>query len=199
MQNMFIIIGKSSSGKDTILKKLLHSKKKLNIKGYVPYTTRPKRSNEKNGKDYFFIQNSEFDRLIKDGKMLEYREYNINGSIWKYGTVNDSQLKTSQDIILIQNLEAYISLLSSKISENINIVPIYIELNDKERLFRAINRESSQIFPNYQEVCRRFLADSNDFSEKNLEKANITKRFQNNVISTCVHEIEEYILSLKNN
>lgn len=46
------------------------------------------------------------------------------------------------------------------------------------RLARALDRERSQIKPNYDEMCRRFLADSADFSEENLEKAGIKSVFR---------------------
>ena len=57
--------------------------------------------------------------------------------------------------------------------------PIYIEVDDGERLQRALDRERSQDTPQYAEMCRRFLADSADFSEENVARAGIRKRFYN--------------------
>lgn len=195
MKKIFVIMGKSSSGKDTIFRQLLNFKDELNIVPYIPYTTRPIRKGEKNKVDYFFTSNEEFDTLIANGKMLEYREYNTEHGVWKYGTVMDSQLDTDKNILIVLTLEAYISLISSNIIDKENIIPIYVEVEDGKRLSRALAREKKQTIPKYQEMCRRFLADSKDFSEENLKKANITIRFKNNNFETCLTKIKNYILS----
>ena len=69
------------------------------------------------------------------------------------------------------------------------IVPIYIEVEDGLRLSRALERERAQTKPQYAELCRRFLADAEDFSEENLERAGIKRRFQNIDKETCMEEI----------
>ena len=69
------------------------------------------------------------------------------------------------------------------------LIPIYIEVEDGLRLERAIKREKEQKEAKYTELCRRFLADSKDFSEENLKKAGIKKRFQNIDLNTCLNEI----------
>ena len=74
------------------------------------------------------------------------------------------------------------------------MVPIYVEVADDIRLERAIARERKQERPDYQEMCRRFLADSEDFSEENLKRAEIKRRFQNNgVMEACVEEIVQFM------
>ena len=69
------------------------------------------------------------------------------------------------------------------------MVPVYIEVPDGIRLLRAVKREENQKKPNYREVCRRYLADEKDFSEENLERLGITKRYQNPDMEICVEEI----------
>ena len=54
-------------------------------------------------------------------------------------------------------------------------------------------RERQQSEPKYSEMCRRFLADQEDFSEENLENAGIMKRFQNNNMEECIQEIQMYL------
>ena len=67
-------------------------------------------------------------------------------------------------------------------------------MEDGERLKRAIAREETQETPKYEEMCRRFLADSEDFSEENLKRAEIKRRFQNNgVMEACVEEIVQFM------
>ena len=66
---MVILSSPSGAGKTT-LTKLISEKKNFEIS--ISYTTRKPRSNEKNGKDYFFISNEEFKNLIKHNKLLEH-------------------------------------------------------------------------------------------------------------------------------
>src|SRR5699024_1552245 len=73
------------------------------------------------------------------------------------------------------------------------MVPIYIEVEDGLRLSRALERERQQEEPHYAELCRRFLADQEDFSEENLKNAHITHRFQNTDLHTCLDEIKLFI------
>ena len=68
-----------------------------------------------------------------------------------------------------------------------------IELDDGERLMRALDRERRQENPKYEEMCRRFLADSEDFSEEKIKEAGITKRFLNDDLERCIREITAYI------
>ena len=93
--------------------------------------------------------------------------------------------------MLIGTLEAY-----TKIREYFGkeaVVPIYIEVEDGERLQRALNRERAETSPKYDELCRRFLADSEDFSEENLNKAQIDVRFGNRQLEETIEKIKEYI------
>ena len=76
------------------------------------------------------------------------------------------------------------------------ICPVYIEVEDGERLARALKRERKQEEPKYEEMCRRFLADQKDFSEENIRKAGIQRRFVNEDLQECIDEIMRYILSL---
>ena len=74
------------------------------------------------------------------------------------------------------------------------VIPIYIEVDDGNRLERALKRERKPQNRKFEEMCRRFLADAEDFSEENLQKAGITKRFCNdNEREECMQEIADYI------
>ena len=198
MKKIFVFMGKSSSGKDTLFKELLKSATELDIVPYVLYTTRPMRENEENGKDYFFTTDEDFENLISEGKMIEYRAYNTVHGVWKYGTVSDSQFNTDKNIAIILTLEGYNSLISSDVICTENIIPIYIEVEDGERLTRALAREKQQKQPKYKELCRRFIADSEDFSEENLKTSGITVRFENNNLEDCLNKIKDYIASYIN-
>ena len=66
-------------------------------------------------------------------------------------------------------------------------------MEDGLRLSRALERERMQKAPKYAELCRRFLADSDDFSEKNLQRAEIQKRFINADMNECLDELLQEI------
>ena len=66
-------------------------------------------------------------------------------------------------------------------------------MEDGERLQRELNRERAETSPKYDELCRRFLADSEDFSEENLNKAQIDVRFGNRQLEETIEKIKEYI------
>lgn len=190
MGKIFYIMGKSSSGKDTLYKKLKMSFPKL--KTVVPYTTRPIREGECDGVEYFFVDDEKLLNMKEADQVIELRSYNTKCGVWHYFTANDGQIDlTHHDYLLIGTLVSY-EALKDYFGEEM-LVPIYIEVEDGLRLFRALERERSQKVPKYAEMCRRFLADESDFSEENLQKNNITKRFMNNQLEECLHEIEDYI------
>jgi len=190
---IFIITGKSATGKDTIYKMLLETKE-LDLKTCVTYTTRPIRKSETNGVEYFFVDEAELDRLKRENKIIEQRSYNTVHGVWHYFTANDGQIRLDEaDYLMLGTLESFIQI--KKYYGEERVIPIYIEVDDDIRLLRAIAREQKQEKPNFSEVCRRFLADEEDFSEENLRKAGITKRFRNNDLSACLQEI---IKELKN-
>ena len=195
MGKIFYMMGKSSSGKDTIFKEIL-KKKELNLHQIVLYTTRPARANETDGVQYHSVDEKRLSELQDAGKVIELRAYQVVGGVWKYFTVDDEQTDLdTKDYLAIGTLVSYEKLRDYYGAER--IVPIYVEVEDGMRLARALDRERSQIKPNYDEMCRRFLADSADFSEENLEKAGIKKRFQNKELQKCVEKITEFIFQSK--
>lgn len=70
-----------------------------------------------------------------------------------------------------------------------------IELEDGVRLRRALERELDQEHPQYEEMCRRFLADCEDFSEDKIREAGISRRFPNNDLEECLCAIRSYIIN----
>ena len=194
MGKIFCVMGKSATGKDTIYQKLLQ-KNALQLKRIIPYTTRPIREGEEDGREYHFCHEADVERLENSGKIVELRAYDTVYGIWKYFTVNDGNIQLeNENYLLIGTLESYVKIRDYFGAEN--TVPIYIEVEDGERLLRAISREREQDVPKYEEMCRRFLADAKDFSEENLKKASIEKRFVNERLDTTLEEVENYITSM---
>jgi hypothetical protein len=119
----------------------------------------------------------------------------VNGDFtWKYFTVDDGQIRlgSGDKYIVIGTIEAYNKFCAYFGKDA--ILPIYIEVDDGIRLMRAINREQKQEVPQYEEMCRRFLADSKDFSEEKIKEAGINQRFSNDgTIEDCIRDIKEAI------
>lgn len=185
MGSIYCIMGKSSSGKDTIFKLLLE-RNDINLKTIVSYTTRPIRSNEKPGEEYNFVDTDEKKRLIDSGKVIELREYNTIHGPWAYFTVDDGTIDLeNHDYLIIGTVESFVKIRDYYGAGKVK--PIYIEVDDGVRLSRALERERAQENPKYEEMCRRFLADQLDFSQENLDKAGITNIFNNDEDSriTC--------------
>lgn len=191
MGRIFYIMGKSSSGKDTIYRKLLQEEE-FGFCTLVPYTTRPMRSQEKNGVDYFFTDEAGLERIRREGRLIELRSYHTVHGIWNYFTVDDGQLDLAHgNYLLIGTLESYTAM--QRYFGPDALVPVLIDLDDGVRLQRALDREKAQDEPKYAEMCRRFLADADDFSEEKIKEAQIDRRFENNVLQDCLEEIRRYI------
>lgn len=190
MGKIYCLMGKSATGKDTIYKKLLV--KAPELKTITTYTTRPMRSGECDGVEYFFTDEAGLNKLKEEGKVIECRTYDTIFGPWHFFTVDDGQIELKDnDYLIIITPEACIEFLRYFGEEK--IVPLYITLPDGELLARALKRENSQETPHYDEMCRRYLADLKDFSEDNLKKAHIEKRFTNNDADKTVDEILAYI------
>ena len=184
-------MGKSACGKDTIYKRVL-SEKSLSLNTLVPYTTRPARNGEQDGVEYYFLTDRQQQELERQGKIIELRTYHTVHGIWKYFTVNDHQLDLEKNhYLIIGTLESYLKL--QEYFGRDFLVPIYVEVDDGERLQRALNRERIQSQPKYLEICRRFLADDLDFSKENLKRAGITETFSNDNLDSCTRKIISYI------
>ena len=187
MGRIYYLLGKSATGKDTLYKEILKRRPKLRT--VTMYTTRPIREGESDGVEYFFTGREELERQLASGKVIESRTYQTIAGPWTYYTVDDGQFDVADDesCLMIGTLESYEKMCAY--FEAGKMVPVYIEVPDGIRLLRAVKREENQKRPNYREVCRRYLADEKDFSEENLERLGITKRYQNTDMEMCVEEI----------
>ena len=186
MGKIFYIMGKSATGKDTIYQELLNRIPEL--KTVVLYTTRPIRIGEVNGREYHFATLEQKNRLEDAGKVIECRTYQTMMGPWSYFTVDDGQIDLRNcDYLMIGTLVSYEKMCAYFGKES--LAPVYISVDDRERLLRAIERETAQKDPRYDEVCRRYLADEEDFSRKNLDRCEIKKIYNNTELEACISEI----------
>ncbi|MBD5503339.1 MAG: guanylate kinase [Lachnospiraceae bacterium] len=191
MGKIVCLMGRSSSGKDTIYKELL-TQNQVMLQPIVPYTTRPIRAGESDGVEYHFTDEEGFLRLQNQGRVIEERVYHTCLGMWRYFTVADEEIDPkSGSYVVIGTLESYEQM--RRFYGEDKVLPIMIELDDGVRLQRALDREMAQDHPRYEEMCRRFLADAEDFSKEKLNKAGISRTFYNGELSRCLEEILSYL------
>ena len=190
MGKIFYLMGKSASGKDTIYKRLLKE-----CPGLCPtllYTTRPMRDGERQGVEYYFITEGELEGFERRGKVIERMNYLSAVGLWSYATLDDVKMGSGMDDFLsIGTLESY-EKMKRYFGEI--VLPVYIMVETGIRLERALMRERQQRKPNYVEMCRRFLADEEDFSEENLMRLGVCEMFENENLDRCVENIKSLIL-----
>lgn len=94
---LFVVSGPSGVGKGTVINEVLKVITDINLS--ISYTTRPPRKNETNGKEYFFVSEEEFNRMIESGAFLEWAK--VHGNL--YGTPRsyiEEKLKNNEDVLL---------------------------------------------------------------------------------------------------
>lgn len=191
MGQIYCILGKSAAGKDRMYR-CLKEDSSLKLHGITPYTTRPRRNEETDGEEYHFIEEAQLEVFRNEGKLIEVRTYQTVYGPWSYATVDDGEIHPDrQDYLVVGVLDSFLSLRNYFGADR--VIPLYLEVEDGERLFRALLREKTQAEPHYAEMCRRFLADSHDFSEEKLAAADIGKRYQNTDFEECLSELTEVI------
>lgn len=171
------IIGKSCSGKDTLMQHILTNENEDdNIRPAISCTTRPIRKGEVDGREYHFISDNEFKLMIKYNMLLEYRTYNtlVNGVVgtWYYGL---SECASNIDLdrhssVVIMDIDGCKSLQDHFGKEN--VYTILLDVPFKVRLERCKVRGDYD----KTEFDRRAVDDEKVFSKKNLAKIKIDER-----------------------
>ena len=105
MGKIFLLMGKSASGKDTIYTRLLNDKR-LGLKPYVGYTTRPIRTREIEGVEYHFTTEEQLKEYENSGRLIEKRVYHTVHGDWYYYSVDDGADLENNDYIYIGTLES---------------------------------------------------------------------------------------------
>lgn len=186
MGKIFYLMGKSASGKDTLFKLIKESFPQL--RSVTMYTTRPIRENERDGMEYYFVSEKRHQELEAAGRVIECRTYQTIAGPWNYFTVDDGQIDLETHSYLMLGTLVSFEKIREYYGEQA-LYPLYIELEDGVRLERALARERREHRPNYRELCRRFLADDVDFSEENLRRLGIEKRYENMELADCLEAI----------
>ncbi|MEO0089137.1 MAG: guanylate kinase [candidate division WOR-3 bacterium] len=156
---IFVLVGSSGSGKSTLVKRLL--KGNSDIFYSVSVTSRKKRKGEKEGKDYYFVSEEKFRKMIKEKKLLEWT-FNYGNY---YGTPKEpfrKALKEGRKILMDLDIKGA-QKIKEKFKEGSKIIlvlpPSFFSL--KKRLEKR----------NKKEANFRLAADKNFWEEvlKNKE------------------------------
>lgn len=188
---IYFLVGPSSSGKDSFYEYIV---RKYDLDRIVLHTTRPMRDGEVEGQTYFFVTKEEMDKMDKNGELIERRYYNSKYGIWSYATHRDS-VDISKNCVVINTWEAYQKFIDYLGKDN--VFPIYFELDPKVRYERALARERQQKQPKFDELRRRFEADSYDFREELKEKYQPYIIDNNGTIEETQKQIDKLLLARK--
>ena len=190
MGKIFCLIGKTSSGKDTIARHLLNE---FDFKTITLFTTRPIREGEVNGREYYFINEDELSELEQADKVIEKRIYQTAHGPWTYATIDSNIDLDNNNYLTLNTLVGYKKLRDYY--GNDSVIPIYIWVDLSTRLDRALMREEKEEKPKYKELCRRFIEDEKDFSDEHIKESNIPEEnmFCNLEFETCLNQIKEML------
>ena len=174
-----VLMGMSGVGKDATRKIL---EEDMGYENIVSYTSRPIRENEIEDKDYHFVTRKQFENMINNNEMIEYRSYetnwNGNTDTWFYG-VKKFELEDYINYVIVIDLMGAESIIRYFGEEN--CIPIYLCAKNEIRKARAIRRGSFD----ETEWNRRLLADYKDFSMVNLN--NFMRKYKVWEIENDIH------------
>ena len=175
---IYIITGPSGVGKNTIINELSNH---LEFYFSISHTTRPRRDNEIDGKDYYFITEDEFENLIKSDQMIEYEQY---GEFY-YGTCKEELSNDSSIIILDLEVNGATKLLE----ENNNFKGIFIDIDDYELINRLKNRGHDSTFIKKRMKLANLQREKKELYQYHVDNENIKTSV--NQILDIIYELEE--------
>lgn len=156
MRKIFAVMGKASTGKDTLTKMLSET---LELPIALSFTTRPMRVGEKQGVEYNFISDDDFWDLHGCDLLAEYTSYEVaSGETWHYGLTKE-ELEKAEYVLVIVNPDGFKQLTEIYGDK---VCSILIDAPADVRIKRYLDRDAVTE-EKAEECCRRFLADQKDF------------------------------------
>ena len=175
-----ILSSPSGAGKTTLVKKI-SARNRYNIS--ISHTTRKPRANEKNGKDYFFVNSQKFKKLIKKKKFLEHAKVfkNFYGSLKE--TVID-KLKKGENIIFDIDWQGTNQIKKKKL--NFKIITIFILPPSKKELFKRLLKRDKKDKKIASERMKQFKHDVMHWKDYDFAVIN-------DKVEKCYKQIVSYI------
>ena len=168
-----VLIGRSSTGKSTILNKLVE---KYGYHNCVSFTTRPMRTGEVEGRDYYYLSsNEEFDKMFDSGELFEKTEYLVNGEIWKYGIGHDSISDTLTNALIV-NPHGLRQLMDSELRDRLRIVEV---VTDTDTIINRYWERSEKTDKAKIQLVDRLFKDFEDFNFEAINKLVVEIGYEN--------------------
>lgn len=159
---LIILSGPSGVGKGTV-RKIVMRDKSLNLAYSISMTTREPRAKEKDGVDYFFVSNEEFEENVANGNLLEHAEFVGN----KYGTPSDYVEKLrneGKNVILeieVNGAKQVLAKIDKKDRVTIFLLPPSIE--ELESRIRHRRSETEDVIQARLEKAKREMSEQNKY------------------------------------
>lgn len=182
MIKILVLIGRTCSGKDTVVNNLV---KKYGFKKLTTYTSRPKRKGEKDGITYHYISEDEFKQKINEGFFAEWKTYNTEFGIWYYGTALDDLEKADDKTVIILTPDGYRDVKDMLPS---NSKAIYIYANNATIKKRLVERGDNE-----KEAQRRLEHDIKDFKGVENEVDRIVYNNYDTKIEDVIKKILDFV------
>lgn len=155
---MLVILGKTASGKDSVVNRLVTE---YGFKKLITYTTRPMRNGEKNDIIYHYISEEEFKQKIESGFFAEWKSYKTMAGVWYYGSAKEDCASADDKTVIILTPDGYKDILDGYkdiLDSSYDLKTIYIYANNNTIRKRLKNRGDKK-----EEVERRIQHDNDDF------------------------------------
>jgi len=178
---LIVLTGPSGVGKGTLMRLLLSRHPELNYS--ISATTRPPRRGEVDGKDYYFISRSEFQRLIEKGEFLEWAEFAGN----LYGTPRQpviDLMKSGKSVLLEIELEGARQIRAT-FPELLSIFILPPSFHELEKRIRGRKKDSEEA------ILRRLKRAKEEIDSASEFHIQIV----NDDLETAIHEIEVAMFS----
>ena len=182
--NLIIVSGTTSAGKGTVIKELLKTNKNLYLA--ISYTSRPKRPNEVNGKDYYFVTKEQFEDKIFRNEFLEYNQVHYG---CYYGTPKkeiEEKLNSGLDVILEIEVEG-----ARQVKEMFpETILIFIVAPSMEIVKERIKARGAE---NADQIIKRFKRAYQELNEINKYNYVVV----NDELAEAVQKVEAILISEK--
>lgn len=153
--HLFVLSGASGTGKTTLSRELI---KELRLFFSVSATTRPQRPGEREGTDYYFLSQDQFDQMVQEGRFLEWAR--VHGNC--YGTPRDPvdrHLAAGQDVLMDLDTQGALEVKRQR-PETILIFLQPPSMEDLRRRLESRGTDSTQIIQGRIERARQEIEQS---------------------------------------
>lgn len=205
MEKIFFIMGKSGSGKSKLFSDLgVYFK---SFKKILSHTTRDRRYGEVDKVDYYFDNDDRLSEYKESDDIIELRTYHtVSGDKHYYTLENelyDNSFNYGLMVVTPDMLELIYDNTMKKYPDfkfEYKFIGIYLDVKDNDLLIRSINRESLNVLPRYDEICRRYLADKEVYDKININriigkcKYPVLYDIPNNDYNECLSKVIKIIL-----